>query len=144
MGHKHPRAKLEPHPSKTPKKAGFDENALLMRPAWRIGHMEMCDPFGWHEVDVATLEIIRERLKNFETMSIVDFFGPKKKCHLVETDQLCKEARSRLSDLGLDDLEALASLRVMWSKRIWAMMDRNVFTLLWWDPEHRVCPGLEK
>lgn len=143
MGNKHPKTKVDPQPSKRPK-AGFNENPLLLRPAWRIGSLEMCDPFGWHEIDTETLTVIRDRLRNFESMNLIDFFGPKKKSHMVPVDQLCKEARDRLTELHLDDLEELASLRVMWSKRVWAQLEHNVFILLWWDPNHRVCPGLEK
>lgn len=139
---KNPKAKFDPQPSKTPK-AGFNENPLLLRPAWRIGSIEMRDPFGWHEIDTNTLHEIRERLKSFETMNIVDFFGPKKPSHAVELRLLCKDARDRLTELRLDGLETLASLRLAGRKRIWAIPEHNVFILLWWDPNHLVCPCLK-
>ena len=143
MGDKHPKAKLQPEPAKVPKKAGFDENPLRLRPAWRIGHMEMIDPFGWHLLDKATLHEIREKLKNFETMYLGDIFGPKKQSHMVDVSQLCKEAKDRLSDLRLDEFEQLLSLRLTGKKRVWGILEHNVIILLWWDPNHLVCPSLK-
>jgi hypothetical protein len=70
LANKHPKTKHEPQPSKTPKKAGFDENPLHLCPAWRVGAMEMRDPFGWHDLDDKTLREIREKLKSFETMTL--------------------------------------------------------------------------
>lgn len=143
MGNKHPKAKLQPEPSKTPKKAGFDENPLRLKPAWRIGSMEMVDPYGWHVVDQATLNEIREKLRNFETMFLGDIFGPKKPSHMVEVHQLSKPARDRLVALNLDDQEQLLSLRLTGKKRIWGILEHNIVILLWWDPDHLVCPSLK-
>jgi len=143
MGNKHPKAKLQPQPSKTPKKAGFDENPLRLRPAWRTGSMEMVDPFGWHVLDATTLTEIREKLKNFESMFLGDLYGPKKKSHMVDVNQLSKDARDRLAALRLDDVEQLLSLRLTGAKRIWGILEHNVVTLLWWDPKHLVCPSIK-
>lgn len=143
MGNKHPKTKSQPQPSKTPKKAGFDENPLQLRPAWRIGSMEMVGPFGWHVIDAATLHEILEKLKHFETMYLRDLYGPKKKSHLVEISQMSKDARDRLTALHLDDIEELLSLRLTGTKRVWGILEHNVVILLWWDPEHLVCPSLK-
>ena len=142
MAHKKPKLRTEPEPSKTPKKAGFDENPNRLRPAWRIGRMELRDPFGWHVLDAATLHEIRERLRNFESMTLAEFIGPKKPSHMITVDKLCKDARDRLTALHLDDYEELVSLRVTGAKRIWGIVEHNVIILLWWDPDHQVCPSL--
>lgn len=141
MTNKRPKTKFEPQVSKTPKK-GFDENPYKLKPAWRVGQMEMCDPYGWHELGVAALADIREKLKSFETMLLGDFVGPKKSSHLVDVEQLSKAARDRLAELRLDDYEQLLSLRLTGRKRIWGILEHNVVILLWWDPEHQVCPSL--
>jgi len=142
MGNKNPKAKFQPQPTKTPKK-GFDENPLRLRPAWRVGYMEMVDPYGWHVLNAATLNEVREKLKSFESMFLSELYGPKKHSHMVQVDQLCKDARARLTELHLDDVEELLSLRLTGKKRIWGILEHNVVILLWWDPNHLVCPSLK-
>jgi hypothetical protein len=143
LANKNPKTKHDPQPSKTPKKAGFDENPLRLRPAWRIGALEMVDPFGWHVLNEVTLHEIREKLRNFESMTLSELVGPKKSSHMVDVDQLCKDARDRLAELHLDDIEQLLSLRLTGRKRVWGILEHNVVILLWWDPNHLVCPGIK-
>lgn len=116
---------------------------MRLPPAWRVWRMEMCDPFGWHEIDATTLLLIYERLKNFETMALGKIIGPTGS-HMVPVYKLCKEARDRIQELRLDDIEELLSLRVTGVQRIWGILDSNIVTLLWWDPDHLVCPSLLK
>jgi hypothetical protein len=103
--------------------------------------MEMRDPFGWHQIDGPTLLGIREKLRSFETMTLSAILGPNH--HLVPVESLCKEARERLVELHLDDIELL-SLRLGATERVWGTLERNIVTLLWWDPLHQVCPSLKK
>lgn len=139
---KNPKAKQQPDTSKTPRKVGFDENPNHLRPAWRVGHLEMCDPFGWHEINAELLAEIRQKLRDFESMKWSEILGRNN--HLVDRSDLCKEARDRLEALGLDDLDQLLSLRLTGAGRVWGMLEHNVVTLLWWDPEHKVCPSYKK
>ncbi len=132
-----PKTKANPTTSKTPRK-GFDENPFCLKPAWRIGRMEMCDPFGWHKMDAADWPRILERIKAFETMTLNEMIGNKN--HLIPIEQLSAGAQSRLEFLHLDDLTSLFSLRVTKTERIWGILEHNVVILLWWDPEHNVCP----
>ncbi len=105
----------------------------------------MCDPFGWHNIDGALLLFIWEKSASFESMvwSEILIVG-KKFNHHVSTNDLCKEAKNRLEDLHLDDLEELLSLRLQGSGRVWGYVVNGIVTLLWWDPEHKVCPYLLK
>jgi hypothetical protein len=102
--------------------------------------MEFRAPYGWHEVDGATLLYIREKLKLFESMTLNEILGPNH--HKVRIDQLCSTAQSRLAELRLDDVEELISLRLTGRQRVWGVLEHNVVILLWWDPEHQVCPSL--
>ena len=104
--------------------------------------MEMCDPFGWHVVSGQLIVEIREKLRNFESMTWGEILG--RRHHRVATSALCKQARDRLEALGLDDLEELVSLAIGGTERIWGVLEHNVLILLWWDPEHRVCPSPKK
>jgi hypothetical protein len=142
LGDKRPKSKVEPDTSKIPKR-GFDENPMRLKPAWRIRSMEMCDPFGWHVVDGEVLLRIQEKLGWFETMTLSEILnGPQH--HKVKVERLDKIARDRLNDLKLDDIEELLSLRLNGIQRIWGILEHNIVILLWWDPDHLVCPSLLK
>ena len=104
--------------------------------------MEMCDPFGWHTIDSTLLLEIRGKLRNFESMTWGTIIGANS--HQVPTESLCKEARDRLAALHLDELEELFSLRLSGKERVWGVLEHNVLTILWWDPDHQVCPSLKK
>lgn len=104
--------------------------------------MEMCDPFGWREIDGKLLLEIREKLKSFESMKLSEIIG--KDNHPVEVSRLCKRAQDRLDELHLDDIEQLLSLHLTGPKRVWGILEHNVVILLWWDPNHEICPSLKK
>ena len=105
--------------------------------------MEFCDPYGWHNIDANLLLEIREKLKWFETMTLAEILNGTSH-HKVKTSAICKDAINRLEELRLDDIEELLSLRLTGIQRIWGILEHNVVILLWWDPEHRVCPSLLK
>ena len=81
-------------------------------------------------------------LKNFETMLWNDILGRNN--HAVLVSQISREAQVRLEDLKLDDNESLISLRLTGTQRIWGIRIGNILQLLWWDPNHEVCPSEKK
>lgn len=115
-----------------------------LNPAWRVNLLEMCDPFGWHRVDGQTLQYIRGKLSLYESMTMNEIFVRDKKYnHAVSVNKLCPEARRRLRDLRLDDLEEVHRLRLSGAERVWGIRDLNALILLWWDPKHEICPSDE-
>lgn len=58
---------------------------------------------------------------------------------------LCKEARTRLAEIELDDQDQLFRFRLGNLKRLWGVIlpDDHMFYLLWWDSQHRVCPSAD-
>lgn len=118
---------------------------LSMKPAWRISRLEMRDPFGWHRIDEEALNGIREKLRWFESMTLREIFIIGKHLnHSVTRDKLCPDAQRRLADLRMDDIEELHTLHLTGTKRVWGILSENVISLLWWDPDHQVCPSLKK
>lgn len=112
-------------------------------PAWRVSLLEMCDPFGWHEVEQPKRDDIHKKLKNFESMTWHKIFvRDKHRNHRIPVGDLCKEARNRLQEIKQDDVDELVSLRLSSVERIWGIFDRGALKLLWWDPSHAVCPSL--
>jgi hypothetical protein len=102
----------------------------------------MVEPYGWHTLDTQTLRYVHEKLTHFEGRTWGEILVQDKKSnHSVEIDQLCSEAKSRLSEIGQDDIDELVSLRLSARERIWGILDQGILTLLWWDPNHNVCPS---
>lgn len=64
--------------------------------------------------------------------------------HTVTVSTISNEAQKRLRDIQQDDIDELFSLRLSGTERIWGIRDGRVFYVLWWDPEHTVCPAHKK
>lgn len=104
--------------------------------------MELVDPFGWHILDAAKLDEIREKLSQFEAKSWNDILvAEKHRNHTVSANEICKDARDRLAALRLDDIDQLISLRLTGAGRVWGFRIGLVLHLLWWDPDHLVYPS---
>lgn len=128
-------------PAKTPK-AEVGPNFYKLTPSWRIARLEMCLPFGWHEIEKDKLAEIHAKLKEFEALTWNELLIIRKHLHhSVEVYKLEKAARDRLAELGLDDYEEIVSLRLSGPERIWGIPQQlGAFTILWWDPHHKVYP----
>ena len=65
--------------------------------------------------------------------------------HSVEVSKLCKEARDRLTELKLDDISSLFSVRLQGKQRIWCQkISGEPMRVLRWDSEHKVCPSQKR
>lgn len=103
--------------------------------------MEMVDPFGWHRLDGSTLKRIRERLSHFESMSWSEILvTSKKQNHSIRVQTLSQPAQDRLDDLAIA-LDEVVSLRLSGKERVFGYLENGVMVLLWWDPDHAVCPS---
>lgn len=115
------------------------------KPTWRLGRIDLEGPWGWGAIERDELLVVLKRLKEFEKLRWQDIIGPTPKSHPIETDRLAKEARDRLVELKLDDLDELMSLRVQGDMRVWGYLERagefvGVCDLLWFDRKHTVYP----
>lgn len=111
------------------------------RPAWRLGLLELCEPYGWHRVEPGMIPEVQSKLKNFESMTWAEILVKgNKQNHSVERFKLCKEAQKRLEELKLEP-DDLVSLRLSGESRIWGIQEDKVLVLLWWDPDHEICPS---
>ena len=120
-------------------------NYMRMRPAWKVSRLEEYGPFGWHRIDGPKAIEVTARLKGFESMSWSEILvAAKKQNHTVAIADLSKAARDRLLAIKLDDRDDLVSLRLSSRERIWGFLAENTFHLVWWDPEHQVCPSLKR
>ena len=139
---KKPIALFDPEPSKKP--AAIPDNPRKRNPVWSVGLIDLALPpsykWGWHHCKDAEMAIgLLKRLSILEKMTWEQLIAPDKS-HYIDFDKLCPEARRRLSELKLDDIDELFSLRVFSEKRVWGILDGHVLKILWWDPKHKVYP----
>jgi hypothetical protein len=94
-------------------------------------------------MDGDALVQVLEKMKSFESMTWEQIDGPTGS-HGVEVGQLSRTAQQRLIQIRQDDVDQLFSLRITGRRRVWGIMDEHVFRVLWWDPEHQICPSPRK
>jgi hypothetical protein len=112
------------------------------RPVWRLSLMDFDGPFGWQVLTGELAKTIHAKLSNFEGMTWTEI--ERSGSHNVAKAKLAKQARDRLAKLKQDDVDELFSLRLSGKERIWGIRERSVLRLLWWDPQHEVCPSAKK
>lgn len=109
-----------------------------MRPAWRVSLLTMETPFGWLVVDQDAARKIRNRLASYESMRWKEIVGYR--CHLIKRTSLCPIAQQHLLDIEQDDIDSVMSLGIDQMGRVIGILEHNILKVLWWDPEHEVCP----
>jgi hypothetical protein len=143
-GGKNPKSRSLPEMSKVPRTVYVDD-AMKMNPAWRITLVQTAEPWGWHTLTGTELQEVHSKLCEYETKTWSEILVQEQyRNHRVEFHRLCKEAQDRLTELNLDDLEQLVSLRLGAKERVWGILDHNIMHLIWWDPDHQICPSLKK
>ncbi len=139
---KRPTSQLSTQP-KRPKKSpiagpeAFNDRLL----GWRFSSADKSGPFPVRDLERVE-QTIRSRLKAFEHMNVQEL--GQQGCHSVAVNALSSEARKRLERLNYEDVDELWSFRCDGKKRLWCIKQMNICAILWWDPEHKVCPSIQK
>lgn len=138
-----PRGKKQPNSPKNPPAAGKQPHTSPVtdadeRPSWGFSILDCAGPFGRRVTLKEVMEIL-DFLPEIERLSWKAVTKRPSKHHHVPRMKICKEAQQRLKNRDIH-AEALISLRMTAKKRIWGIREGTVFHLLWWDPEHEVCP----
>ena len=104
--------------------------------------MDARSDWCWSKINGAKLLEVVQRLGAFEKMTWTEI--ERGGSHQVEKHRLCKAARDRLLTIQQDDVDELFSLRLTGTNRIWGIRVEGTLRILWWDPEHKVCPSPKK
>lgn len=102
----------------------------------------MIDPFGWHGISATDIVQVHARLGALEKNTWREILTPtvgKKIHHFIAVSRICREAQLQLEEKRLVTDEVV-SLRVTGRARVWGILQGSTLLLLWWDPEHRICP----
>ena len=103
--------------------------------------MDFGGPFGWSKCTAEQASKVFKFFADIETMRWSEL--PTEKHHEIPIGALSKEAKKRLLHIN-QDTDEVFSLRVASRERMIDIRDRDVFSILWWDPEHLVCPSNKK
>lgn len=117
------------------------ESTQRRLPAWRFSTVDLNGPFSWPVNQPQELTIL-QRLRDFDTMHWSEL--ETKQHHAISVDQLSKEARDRLLEIKQDDVDEVFSFRCSARERIIGIRINDIVKLLWWDPDHQVCPSFKK
>lgn len=112
------------------------------RPAWRFGCIDMGGRWGWHLAAPDARQNVYEKLRTLEVTHWYDL--DRSGSHSVARDRLIRDAQRRLETLKRDDEDEIYSLRLSGKERVWGFRRQNVLEILWWDPNHEVCPATLK
>lgn len=114
-----------------------DGNACLVFGLRLIDHD---GPFAWSGLSPAEVEKIRNRCRDWESMRLGELSnvsGNKP----IPAGSFSADAKKRWKEIELDDYDGLWELRLGGKPRVWGVLKHNIFYLVWWDPEHQVCPA---
>lgn len=71
--------------------------------------------------------------------------GGKSKHHYLDSSSLSKEAANRLSQLHLEEeSDCVFSMALQNKLRLIGLVHGDKFHVIWYDPEHKVCPSKKK
>jgi hypothetical protein len=108
----------------------------------RISKLDFDGPWCFSKVSKEDFAKILKAFKGFESMKWSEIEGPRH--HFVEIGKIINDAQRRLETIGLDDISSLFSFSIEGEPRVWGVRINEVFNVLWWDPEHKVCPSVKK
>lgn len=144
MTRKIPKCKKEPQQHKTPKAKLQDVEFAEGRPlAWRFSSSDKNGAWAWNKLtDLSEHKEVIEKLHEFEGYNIRSLTNTGS--HPIPLCDLCENARKRLAEIQQDDNDELFSLRINGKKRLFCIQAGNIMKILWWDPNHTVCPSKKK
>ena len=112
------------------------------QPEFRAEQLDRQGTWGWDRFEASQMQEVLQKI--FESQKLTWQELRNNGSHFVDRSTLCHDAQKRLVQLQKDDLDQLFSLRLSGRKRIWGIKEGNILWLLWWDPNHEVCPSHKK
>lgn len=141
-----PKADVKAHTKGFPIATYDPDSYRRTTPAWLFSRLDLAQ--SWSDRDPLTLAQLREeilpKIKSYESMTWAEIERNAWRDHSIEVARLVPEARARLEEIGLADLDELFRFRLAGEQRLWGIRDRHYFKILWWDPKHRVCPSVKR
>lgn len=64
--------------------------------------------------------------------------------HFIDFSEMCKAAQKRAEELNLTKSEGLHSLALGGRLRLFGVLEKGQFSLVWHDPDHEVCESKKR
>ncbi|WP_143220886.1 hypothetical protein [Actinomadura sp. CNU-125] len=121
-------------------------------PLWRLSLLDAEYDGEWHwRVDRSTSAMLVRFLSDMERLTWREIWDQRthskrrdsQKHKWIPVTSLVKTAQDRLAELRLDEFEEMFRFRVGNMGRLWGVLSEEsprVFYVIWWDPEHKICP----
>ncbi len=113
-----------------------------LRPEFKTEKMDMNGKWGWSSFEALNIKHFLGKL--FESQKLTWQELRQNGSHQISVDQIVTDARKRLQILQLDEWEELYSIRIAGKPRLWGIKESSIFWILWWDPNHEICPSNKK
>jgi hypothetical protein len=111
---------------------------------WRFAKMDLDGTWSWTTITQAGLVDAHSKLRQIEELTWAEACVGGKPVKRIPVANICKDAQKRLQDLKLNDVDDVWELHLTGLCRIWGLRVDPVFMLVWWDPDHTVCPSKKK
>lgn len=136
---KKPHWGATPAQQKNPQTAHSVSSYDDRKASWRVGRIQMVDPYGWHDVSSVDLGRIKARLSELEKLTWKDIFVRDARYnHQIEVNKLkCSEARKWMKQ-HMPDQPYLWTLRLTGAERIWGIFSEGAYLVIFWDPQHLI------
>lgn len=129
-----------PGSNKIPRAAEVPNEHLL--PDFKTDKMDMGGQWGWVNFKPNSIQEFLNKL--FESQKLTWQELRQNGSHPILVEKIVRGARKRLQTIQLDDTEELYSIHLSGKSRLWGLKEGRIFWILWWDPEHEICPSLKK
>ncbi|QPM68210.1 hypothetical protein [Atribacter laminatus] len=141
---KKPSRKFNPPEGKSPRNEQEPESIISKLITWHIRTMDKEGLWHWKNISLDIFwDKVHKILSCYEMMTWGEVLNNRNN-HFIPVNNLCKKAQQRLQVLKQDDIDEVVSFHINGKGRIWGIQDRYIFKILWWDPNHQVCPSHKK
>jgi hypothetical protein len=115
-------------------------------PAWRFSRSKKysSSKYGWTSLNGKLFYVV-EKLHDLEVQTWADIFRDRKKHHSISVNDLIPEVQ-RLLHSNREDVDTVFSIHISSKERIFGIIEPGfgVLDIIWWDPEHEICPSQKK
>lgn len=112
---------------------------------WRFSEIDIKWDLLDNTLDNRAVLMMIDKLKAFESMKMGELFSPGSKVATkYDVPSVPQHTKDRLVEIARDDEDEIVRLRFNGPGRLYGVMRKHVFHVLWWDPHHRVWPSKKK
>ena len=131
--------KNEPLNEKVPKQRENPNSYFDWSPSWSFSRCDF-EHEKWSLKLSNIYEEIIPKLISFEQRKWSDIISDKKHNHWIDCADFSKEAQNRITSIP-QSFDALFSLRLTGTFRLFGFIEDGVYYVIWVDPNHEVCPS---